>query len=114
MDRVGPYLLADGQNPRSDGLTWQPTDLAADGTHLKSARRQKQPTLLMRHLINTPHANSWFLRYRQGDADTNGSIDGADLRRIDTAFNNQTTQVTSWLINATLITTKDRAAITPH
>ena len=40
------YLWADGPNPRSDGLTWQPGDLAADGTHPSASGRAKVGTLL--------------------------------------------------------------------
>jgi hypothetical protein len=86
----GPYLWADGMNPRSDGLTWIPSDFAADGTHPSAPQgRQKAATLLMRSFINSPLSNPWFLAYKQGDADRNGAINFDDYVRVDNGFNHQ-------------------------
>jgi hypothetical protein len=84
----GPYLWADGMNPRSDGLTWVPSDFASDGTHPSVPQgRQKAATLLMRSFINSPLSNHWFLSYKQGDADRNGTINFDDYVRVDNGFN---------------------------
>jgi hypothetical protein len=90
----GPYMWADGMNPRSDGLTWVPSDFAADGTHPSVPQgRQKAATLLMRSFINSPLSNGWFLAYKQGDADRNGTINFDDYVRVDHGFHNN---LTSW------------------
>ncbi|CAN5477027.1 hypothetical protein BH09PLA1_BH09PLA1_11020 [soil metagenome] len=85
----GPYMWANGTTPRSDGLTWVPSDFANDGTHPSAPQgRKKVADALMRYFINTPYTNSWFLKYKQGDADTNGVINFDDYARIDNGFNN--------------------------
>src|SRR5689334_9470265 len=88
----GPYMWADGMNPRSDGLTWVPSDFAADGTHPSDPQgRQKAATFLMRSFINSPLSNQWFLAYKQGDADHNGVINFDDYVRVDHGFNQHLT-----------------------
>jgi hypothetical protein len=87
----GPYLWADGPNPRSDGLVWLPQDLAADGTHPSNLGREKVGRLLMQHFLNSPLTNDWFLNFVQGDANTDGVVDGDDYALIDNGFNNQLT-----------------------
>lgn len=57
----GPYLWADGMNPRSDGLVWTRTDLANDGTHPSQSGQQKVGALLLAFLKSEPTAKSWFL-----------------------------------------------------
>jgi hypothetical protein len=58
----GPYLWADGLRPRSDGLTWACSDLAADGTHPSGAGRLKVAELLLAFMKTDPTARIWFLR----------------------------------------------------
>jgi hypothetical protein len=74
----GPYLWADGLNPRSDGLVWQQSDFAADGTHPATSGRQKVGAMLLDFMLNSPFSQPWFLEL---DADFNldGSVDAADL-----------------------------------
>lgn len=43
----GPYLWADGVEPRADGLTWLREDLAQDGTHPSDLGRTKVARLLL-------------------------------------------------------------------
>jgi hypothetical protein len=58
----GPYLWADGLMARSDGLTWQCSDLSDDGTHPSTAGRQKVATMLLNFLKTDETARAWFLR----------------------------------------------------
>ena len=55
----GPYLWADGTIPRSDGLTWQRDDFAADGETLSPKGAQKGAQLLLQFLLDEPTAR-WF------------------------------------------------------
>lgn len=57
----GPYLWADGLNPRSDGLTWAPSDFAADGTHPAPSGRTKVGKALHGFFRSSEHAMCWFL-----------------------------------------------------
>jgi hypothetical protein len=59
----GPYLWADGINPRIDGLTWNcPADYAADGTHPSVAGRQKVAARLVDFFKTDEAAKPWFLK----------------------------------------------------
>jgi hypothetical protein len=57
----GPYLWADGLTPRSDGLTWACSDLAADGTHPGTTGRQKVAEMLLAFVHQDGTAREWFL-----------------------------------------------------
>ena len=57
----GPYLWADGTNPRSDGLTWLVSDFEADGTHPSTAGETKVGGLLLTFFKSDPRAACWFL-----------------------------------------------------
>lgn len=56
----GPYLWADGVNPRSDGLTWLVTDFENDHTHPSFAGEQKVAGLLAGFFAGEPSAASWW------------------------------------------------------
>lgn len=56
----GPYLWADGTNPRSDGLTWIVTDLENDHTHPSPSGEQKVSMLLSSFFSNEATAESWW------------------------------------------------------
>ena len=57
----GPYLWADGNVPRSDGLIWLREDFVADGTHPAPSARQKIAHMLLGFLRTDPSARPWFL-----------------------------------------------------
>ncbi|HYS56199.1 MAG TPA: hypothetical protein VER58_20765 [Thermoanaerobaculia bacterium] len=58
----GPYLWADGMNPRSDGLTWSRSDVeSSDGTHPAQSGEQKVGAMLLAFLKQEPTARPWFL-----------------------------------------------------
>jgi len=57
----GPYLWANGQNPRSDGLTWLPEDFEADCTHPTASGKQKVASMLLEFFKNDTITMPWFL-----------------------------------------------------
>jgi len=59
----GPYLWADGTTPRkSDGLTYEREDLAADGTHPSESGRQKVAAILLGFFQTDSLAKRWYLK----------------------------------------------------
>ncbi|MGE3808837.1 MAG: hypothetical protein AB7K24_29580 [Gemmataceae bacterium] len=59
----GPYLWADGLTPRkSDGLTWESKDLAADGVHPSPSGSRKVTALLLNFLKTDANAKTWFVK----------------------------------------------------
>ncbi len=56
----GPYLWADGTNPRSDGLVWLQTDLEGDATHPSPSGEQKVAGLLTAFFAADPTAAAWW------------------------------------------------------
>lgn len=58
----GPYLWADGMNPRSDGLTYNCLDFATDGTHpAPGGARDKVAAMLLNFFKTDSTAILWFL-----------------------------------------------------
>lgn len=57
----GPYLWADGVNPRSDGLTWTLDDVERDCTHPSDSGVAKVVDMLLRFFQTDPTTRSWFL-----------------------------------------------------
>jgi hypothetical protein len=59
----GPYLWADGLNPRpGDGLTWACSDFqSSDGTHPAAGARQKVSNMLLDFLHTDRTAQPWYL-----------------------------------------------------
>jgi hypothetical protein len=55
----GPYLWADGMDPRSDGLFWKCNDFEDDGTHPSPAGELKVATRLLDFFVNDP-TTTWF------------------------------------------------------
>jgi hypothetical protein len=60
----GPYLWADGETPRADGLVWLRSDFGDDGTHPSVLGERKVGTLLLDFLKSSPFAQCWFLAGR--------------------------------------------------
>ncbi len=56
----GPYLWADGVNPRSDGISWPRTDYE-DPVHLGPEGVEKAADLLLNFFKTAPQARCWFL-----------------------------------------------------
>jgi len=57
----GPYLWANGMEPRSDGLTWARSEFVSDGTHPAQPARQKVGKMLLDFMKSSPTAQSWFV-----------------------------------------------------
>ena len=57
----GPYLWADGMNPRSDGLVWTVEDLTRDCTHPTDSGKTKVANMLSTFFKSDPLAQGWFL-----------------------------------------------------
>ncbi len=56
----GPYLWADGLNPRSDGLQWLCADFQSDGTHPAASGQQKVANMLLTFFKTNEMSRSWF------------------------------------------------------
>jgi hypothetical protein len=56
----GPYLWADGLNPRSDGLTWSCSEFQPDGTHPGPTGCAKVAGLLQTHFSTDATTASWY------------------------------------------------------
>lgn len=61
----GPYLWASGSSPRSDGFSWQPTDVDGDGVRPSPAGIQKIGQLLHNFFATSPTTAPWFLHHPQ-------------------------------------------------
>ena len=66
----GPYLWADGLNPRSDGLIWQPSNFQSDGTHPSQSGEEKVGAMLLDFMSSSPFTVPWFLKPIPGDYNT--------------------------------------------
>ncbi len=56
----GPYLWADGMNPRSDGLTWPCSYFQTDGTHPATGARDLVADSLLAFFKSDPTTVPWF------------------------------------------------------
>jgi hypothetical protein len=57
----GPYLWADGAEPRFDGLAWLPEDFQSDGTHPSATGSSKVSEILLNFFSSDQVASQWFL-----------------------------------------------------
>ncbi len=57
----GPYLWADGENPRSDGLFWVPEDFADDFTHPDPPGEEKVGAALLEFFKSSLYTQCWFV-----------------------------------------------------
>ena len=70
----GPYVWADGTNPRSDGFTWLCTDFEqADYIHPSADGTKKVADQLLAFFKTDPTASSWFLKPNQATPTLNAS-----------------------------------------
>jgi len=56
----GPYLWANGTNPRSDGLTYAVSDFTGDGTHPAIGATKKVGCMLLNFFLTSPYSYGWF------------------------------------------------------
>ncbi|MCI0629216.1 MAG: dockerin type I domain-containing protein [Phycisphaerales bacterium] len=82
----GPYLWADGLIPRSDGLIWECSNLANDGTHPSNSGRQKVANMLMNFMLNSPFAEPWFEVVIEPDVTGDQIINIDDLLAVISAW----------------------------
>jgi len=75
----GPYLWADGTTPRSDGLTWLPADLEADGVHPSPSGEMKVAGLLDAFHGIHPTARPWYAPLARTALMTFNATDDATL-----------------------------------
>ena len=83
----GPYLWADGTNPRSDGLVWLPTDFESDHTHPSPDGEQKVAGLLSGYFASEPTAAGWWPAWPDAALVTVKARDDADVRAASPATN---------------------------
>lgn len=57
----GPYIWADGTNPRSDGLQWLCQDFQDDGIHPSKVGEQKVADMIYDFFSSDPTTCDWFL-----------------------------------------------------
>jgi hypothetical protein len=60
----GPYLWAEGLEPRSDGLVWDRSNFQSDGTHPSESGEAKVATLLLDFFKSSGPTACWFLAGR--------------------------------------------------
>lgn len=59
----GPYLWVKGKEKRSDGLLYEESDFAGDGTHPSMSGRRKVAEQLLRFFKTDSTTKSWFLAH---------------------------------------------------
>jgi hypothetical protein len=64
----GPYLWANGTNPRSDGLVWPCANFLNDGVHPAASGVRKVGTALLDFFLNSELTKPWFVPEPSGGA----------------------------------------------
>ena len=78
----GPYLWADGMNPRSDGLTWPCSYFATDGTHPALGARNLVADSLLSFFKSDTTAVPWFRSTVTGVSDPAGVTPPIRITRV--------------------------------
>ncbi len=60
MAQYGPYMWANGETPRSDGLTWLPSDFRNDGVHPSELGEEKVAQLMIDFFRTDPVSSIWW------------------------------------------------------
>ncbi|TMQ69179.1 MAG: T9SS type A sorting domain-containing protein [Candidatus Eisenbacteria bacterium] len=86
----GPYLWADGLNPRGDGLTWRCDEYQSDGTHPSSTGQGVVADTLL-GFFHRDDTTPWYRNGTVGIAESEAPIDFAvgpnpARRRVDVRF----------------------------
>jgi hypothetical protein len=87
----GPYLWADGLNPRSDGLFWDPAlHLEADLTHPSAGGEQQVADQLNAYLAAQDFVSSWLFPAQGATPIARNTSDDAhvDIAQPNTSFGN--------------------------
>lgn len=90
------YLWADGLTPRSDGLTWLQSDLAADGTHPSASGVSKVGAMLLDAFKTSPYATCWFLAAGCGPDDDGDGCSNGEEAGEDHLFGGQRNMLDAW------------------
>jgi hypothetical protein len=61
----GPYLWANGTTKNGDGLGYEESDFASDGTHPSPAGQKKVAEHMLKFFKNDPTANVWFVKAKE-------------------------------------------------
>ena len=80
----GPYLWADGANPRGDGLIWKCDDFQSDGTHPATPGEEKVGAALLEFMLESSFTRPWFSTlgapaFLPGDLDQDGQVSTPDV-----------------------------------
>jgi uncharacterized protein (TIGR03437 family) len=71
----GPYVWADGEKQRIDGLTWSCGDVRTDdGTHPSPSGQQKVARMLLDFFRTDPTARPWYLAAQQNAKPAIGAV----------------------------------------
>lgn len=93
----GPYLWADGINPRSDGLIWVRSDFESDGTHPAPSGEQKVADMLSAFFGGDGTAQTW---YSAKPGTTIQSVDAIADAHVSSANPNVNFGITAQLFTA--------------
>jgi hypothetical protein len=61
----GPYLWANGTIKNADGLAYEQSDFANDGTHPSAAGQRKVAEHMLKFFKSEPTARPWFVKAKE-------------------------------------------------